>query len=65
MSESADNTQKDLPPEPIRVLQLYSWEEQKRFQHTTAEQRLEWLDFIVTAAWAGAVQRAEPEKKTP
>ena len=44
------------PREPVRVLQLFSWEDQKRWQASTPAARLEWLEFIIKAAWAGAAQ---------
>ena len=45
-----------MTPEPQRVLQFFSWEDQERWQATTPEARLEWLEFVITAAWAGAAQ---------
>jgi len=45
------------PPEPQRILQYFSWEDQERWQKTTAQQRWEWLDFVIKAAWAGAAHR--------
>jgi hypothetical protein len=49
-------------PEPKRVLQLFSWEAQAPWQHTSARARLEWLDFIIHAAWAGAAHRQEADR---
>lgn len=49
-------------PEPERVLQLYSWENQEQWQKTTAQQRLEWLEFVIKMAWAGAAHRAQSKK---
>jgi hypothetical protein len=48
--------------EPQRVLQYFSWEDQERWQVTTPEARLEWLEFVIAAAWAGAAQRRRTER---
>ncbi len=47
-------------PEPKRVLQLFSREAQELWKDTTPLQRLEWLDFAIYAAWAGAAHRETP-----
>ena len=52
------------PAEPQRVLQYFSWEDQERWQSTTPADRLEWLEFIITAAWAGAAH-TETSKNAP
>jgi hypothetical protein len=52
------------PPEPQRVLQYFSWEDQERWQATTPVARLEWLEFVIAAAWAGAARRQAAENKS-
>lgn len=47
----------EAPPEPRRILQLFSREAQQQWRHTTPLQRLEWLEFAIMAAWAGATER--------
>jgi hypothetical protein len=54
-----------LPPEPQRILQYFAWEDQQRWQKTTAGQRLEWLEFIITMAWAGAAHRQADKMDPP
>jgi hypothetical protein len=49
-------------PEPTRILQLFSWETQAAWQKVTPVARLEWLDFIIHASWAGAAHRQEADK---
>ena len=55
-------------PEPKRILQLFSWDSQEPWQNVPAAARLEWLDFVIKAAWAGAAlqqsSRIDPPPRT-
>jgi len=53
------------PREPMRVLQLFSWEDQERWQATSPAARLDWLEFVIKAAWAGAAHRQDVAMDPP
>ena len=53
----------ELQPEPLRALQLFSWEAQAQWQSVSPMARMEWLDFVIAAAWSGASKQSEDHKK--